>query len=69
MKWDWALKWRCGVQQGHCLRKEAPPEPAGVGAEAPVPAARWVEGKKFMIRMRNILDDVPRFRWRVTGSL
>ena len=52
------LEWWCGVQQGHSLREEALPEPAGVGAEAPVTPAGWEEGEKPMVRVGGILDDV-----------
>ena len=52
------LEWWCGVQQGHCLREEALPEPAWAGAEAPVTPAGWEEGEKSMVRVGGILDDV-----------
>ena len=52
------LEWRCGDQQGHCPRKEALPEPTGVGAEAPGTPAGWEEGEKSMVRVGGTLDDV-----------
>ena len=36
---------------------QPPPEPAGVGAEAPVTLARWEERKKSIVRVGCILDD------------
>ena len=37
----------------HNISEEALPEPARAAAEDPVTPARWEEGKKSMIRMRN----------------
>ena len=39
---------------------QALPEAAGGGAEAPLTPARWEDGKKSMVRKRNVPDDVPR---------
>ena len=40
----------CGVQQGHSLREEAPPEPAGAGVEAPVRPAGWEDRERSMVQ-------------------
>ena len=39
---------------------QPPPEPAGVGAEAPVTLARWEERKKSMVKVGCILFILPR---------
>ncbi|KAI4899183.1 hypothetical protein NFI96_019397 [Prochilodus magdalenae] len=47
------------VHETHSLMKKTVLKSAGAGAEAPVAPARWEEGKKTMIRVGNVLDDIP----------